>query len=72
MIVYVVLITYFEHKDASFSRYIINNELDFEALEKINMYCKDLTNYILEFYEMMDETLSKIDFGFEFDNIFTQ
>ena len=65
-------ITYFEHKDASFSRYIINNELDFEALEKINMYCKDLTNYILEFYEMMDETLSKIDFGFEFDNIFTQ
>lgn len=65
-------ITYFENEDASFSRYIINNKLDFNELGTIDMYIYDLYNYINEFYEIMDFTLSKINFGFKFDKIFTQ
>ena len=62
---------YNEGMDASFSRYLLDINLDFDNLKPIRIYYNDLYNYINEFYSVMDEILSKMNFGFDIQQVFT-
>lgn len=63
---------YNEGTDASFSRYLIDKDLDFDELKKITIYYIDLYNYINEFYQIIDQVFASIDFGFDIDDVFTK
>ena len=63
---------YNEGTDASFSRYLIDNKLDFNALLPMWIYFEDLYHYINEFYAVMEEVFESINFGFDLNNVFTK
>lgn len=63
-------IYYNERTDASFSRYIIDNKLAFENVNKITAYYGDLQEYIEEFYVIMDDVISKMNLGFDPEKVF--
>lgn len=65
-------IYYSEGTDASFSRFLIDKDLDFNSIRPISIYYVDLYNYINEFYSVMEEVFENIDFGFELKNVFTK
>ena len=63
---------YNEGTDASFSRYLIDNKLDFNTLLPMWIYFEDLYHYISEFYAVMEEVFESINFGFDLNNVFTK
>lgn len=65
-------IYYNEGKDASFSRYLIDNNLNFNALLPMRIYFEDLYHYIQEFYPIIDEVFETMNFGFDLNNVFTK
>ena len=65
-------IYYNEGTDASFSRYLVNNNLEFFALNKITIYYNDLKNYIYEFYAIIDYVFSTLNFGFDINKVYSQ
>lgn len=64
-------IYYNEGKDDSFSRYLVDKELEFDKLKPVRLYYVDLKNYIIEFYKVMEGVFRNINFGFDIDGIFT-
>ena len=64
-------IYYNEGTDDSFSRYLVDRELGFDKLKPIRLYYVDLKNYIIEFYQVMEEVFRNMNFGFDIDRIFT-
>ena len=64
-------IYYNEGKDDSFSRYLVDKELEFDKLKPVRLYYADLKNYIIEFYKVMEGVFRNINFGFDIDGIFT-
>ena len=65
-------IYYNEGTDSSFSRYLIDRNLDFNALLPMKIYFKDLYLYINEFYSVMEEVFETMNFGFCLENVFTK
>lgn len=65
-------IFYNEGTDASFSRYLVDKDLDFDFLKPITIYYIDLYHYINEFYQVMDEVFGNMNFGFDLRNVFTR
>ena len=66
-------ITYHQYvTDASFSRYLVNNNLEFFALNKITIFYCDLKNYIYEFYTIIDYVFSTLNFGFDINKVYSQ
>ena len=65
-------IYYNEKTDASFSRYLVNHNLEFYNLNKITIYYCDLENYISEFYTIMDYVFSTINFGFDINAVYSK
>lgn len=63
-------IYYNEGTDDSFSRYLVDKELEFDKLKPITIYYVDLYNYINEFYQVMDDVFSKMNFGFDIKKVF--
>ena len=64
-------IYYNEGKDDSFSRYLVDKELEFDKLKPVRLYYVDLKNYIIEFYKVMEGVFRNINFGFDIEGIFT-
>lgn len=65
-------IYYNEKTDASFSRYLVNHNLEFYELNKITIYYCDLKNYISEFYTIIDYVFSTLNFGFDINAVYSQ
>ena len=65
-------IYYNEGTDASFSRYLVNNNLEFFALNKITIEYCDLKNYIYEFYAIIDYVFSTLNSGFDINKVYSQ
>lgn len=65
-------IYYNEKTDASFSRYLVNHNLEFYSLNKITIYYCDLENYISEFYAIMDYVFSTLNFGFDINAVYSK
>lgn len=65
-------IYYNEKTDASFSRYLVNRNLEFYDLNKITIYYCDLENYISEFYIIIDYVFSALDFGFDINVVYSK
>ena len=63
-------IYYNEGTDDSFSRYLVDKELEFDKLKPVRLYYVDLKNYISEFYQVMDEIFRNMNFGFDIDKVF--
>ncbi len=61
---------YNEGRDASFSRYIVDRNFDLDDFKKVYIYYVDMYNYINEFFPVMDNILSKMELGFNPNNIF--
>lgn len=65
-------IYYNEKTDASFSRYLVNHNLEFYSLNKITIYYCDLENYISEFYAIIDYVFSTLNFGFDINAVYSK
>lgn len=63
-------IYYNEGTDDSFSRYLVDKDLEFDKLKPVRLYYVDLKNYISEFYQVMDELFKNMNFGFDIDRVF--
>ncbi|NSG66858.1 hypothetical protein G4948_03490 [Blautia caecimuris] len=63
-------IYYNEGTDDSFSRYLVDKELEFDKLKPVTLYYVDLKNYIDEFYQIMDEVFKNMNFGFDINKVF--
>ncbi len=63
-------IYYNEGEDPSFSRYLTNNQFDLGNFKRITIYYVDIYNYIQEFYPIMDDIISRVQMGFNVDEIF--
>ncbi|MDE7424022.1 MAG: hypothetical protein K2N51_10045 [Lachnospiraceae bacterium] len=63
-------IHYNEGTDSSFSRYLIDIDFNLDDFRKIYINYMDLYNYIQEFYPTMDDLLTRMQLGFDMDNIY--
>lgn len=63
-------IYYNEGTDDSFSRYLVDKELEFDKLKPVRLYYVDLKNYISEFYQVMDGIFKNMNFGFDINKVF--
>lgn len=63
-------IYYNEGMDPSFSRYLTNRQFELDNFKHIWIYYVDIYNYIQEFYPIMDDIISRVELGFNIDEIF--
>ncbi len=47
-----------------------NNQFDLGNFKRITIYYVDIYNYIQEFYPIMDDIISRVQMGFNVDEIF--
>lgn len=63
-------IYYNEGMDPSFSRYLTNRQFELDNFKHSWIYYVDIYNYIQEFYPIMDDIISRVELGFNIDEIF--